>query len=151
MTDHELVQELQKCADRHRTIRNNRIKVEYRVLITTLTFYVAATFSILKSEIDLSIFARATLTIAYFLLALLTSRLLFSIHSSNRTNIFISENYENEILKHLNLTENPIPSKLQRKDYNAIPKMSLHNSNWGWQSFGVLCFAFVSIILIICK
>jgi len=142
------VQALQKCADRHRYVHDARQKVEYKVLITALTFYVGATWAIGKHDVDMQEWAKIGVTLAFFALAVVTSFLLKRLHFSNRVNISISENCEAEIINLLQLSRNPIPEKFQKRDYDNPRHIQPFPSNCVWQCTAVWCFAVVAALLI---
>lgn len=148
MTPKEKSEELQKCADRHRAIHDWRQKLESRVLFTSLSFYAGATFAVLKLETSPSESVKYALSISYLLLAFITSILLKRIHLANQVNVAISENYEAEIIKVLEIDPNPIPKDFQKPDYNLIHPVKFFKSNWGWQTCVTSGFAFAGILLL---
>ena len=147
MTPKEQVEELQKCADRHRDMHKARMQVEYHVLITALTFYAVATWAVVQHAI-IGTSIRLAISFGFFALALFASTLLKRLHAANHVNIAIAENYEAEIIKLIEPQANPIPERLQRRDYNYVRSVSFIVSNWGFQSATVFGFAVVGVILI---
>ena len=147
MTPKEKAEGLQKCADRHRDIHKARMNVEYQVLITALTFYVASTWAVIQYA-SLGAYMRVAISVGYLALAVFTSALLKRLHAANQVNIAIAENYEAETIRVLELHKNPIPERLRRTDYNRIRSVHFFASNWGFQSATVAGFAAVGIILI---
>ena len=146
MTPKEKVEELQKCADRHRDMHKARMHVEYQTLITSLTFYCIATWSVIQS-ISLNMPSRLVISCGFIILALFASTLLKRLHHANQKNIAMAENYEAEIIKHLEPNTNPVPEHLRRKNYDEVKSVPFFSSNWGFQSATVFGFALVGIIL----
>jgi hypothetical protein len=147
MTPKEKVEELQKCANRHRDIHKTRMQVEYHVLVTALTFYAAATWAVVQYP-SLNLPIRVAISIGFIALSFFASALLRGLHAANQVNLAIAENYEAEIVKLLEPQTNPIPERLQRRDYNHIRTVSFLVSNWGFQSATIIGFSLVGILLI---
>jgi hypothetical protein len=146
----EKIEELQKCADRHRAIHDSRLKVEYRILITLIGFYASATWAILREgPFDTPI--RWAVSVGYLILASFTAALLYRLHKSNQVNKAVAENYEAEIIELLDLIQHPIPKKFRRTDRGLVPKVKFLISNWGLQALFVFCFAIVGSLLILTK
>ena len=145
----EKIQELNKCADRHRAIHDNRQRIEYRVLVAVLTFYAGSTWAILKHDSVILPFAvKLTVSAGYFILATITSAFLRRLHFANQVNIAIAENYETEIIQLLELTKNPIPKGFQKTDYDKVRPLKFPISNWGWQTVITLCFALIGLLMV---
>lgn len=148
MTPKEQVEELQKCADRHRALHADRMKFEYHVLVTALTFYATATWAIVQYS-HAGAWIRSATAAGFAFLAYMASALLRSLHASNQINIAIAENYEAQIVELLSLPRNPIPAHLQRKDFNRVREVPFTTGNWGFQCATVWGFALVGILVIL--
>lgn len=147
MTPKEKVEELQKCANRHRDMHKARMQVEYHVLVTALSFYAAATWAVVQYA-TLGLPIRVAISVGFILLSFFASALIKRLHAANQVNIAISENYEAELVRLLEPQTNPIPQQLQRRDYNHIRPVPFLVSNWGFQSATIVGFSLVGIILI---
>ena len=147
MTPKEKVEELQKCSNRHRDMHKTRMQVEYHVLVTALTFYAAATWAVVQYA-TLGLYIRVAISVGFIFLSFFASALLKRPHMANQVNIAIAENYEAEIVKLLEPQTNPIPERLQRRDYNHVRLVPFVVSNWGFQSATIIGFSLVGIILI---
>jgi len=85
MTPKERVEELQKCANRHRDMHKARMQAEYHVLITALTFYSAATWAVVQ-DATVGLPLGVALSIGLIALSVFASALLKRLLEANRVN-----------------------------------------------------------------
>jgi len=133
---------LQFIASTHRLEFENRRKVEWRVVILCLTFYVLAVALKFKEGVKIPLSARPLLIVAFLLVAAVTVIFSFFIHLAHAANKGIAERAESAIQSIINgITDEPI---------HLFGKSGGSSSGiYGWlcQSAMVVVFALTSIVL----
>lgn len=142
----ERLSSLQYLSENHRTLHQQRQRMEQRVLLTTLTMYVLAAFAVLKGEVhgEIPLGIRAGVPVVFLVVALLAIAYLYRIHRANHINIRLAEAAEWEIVLLVESVKMP----------EALQNLESERSGWGilhplwWQGGVILTFAIGSAIII---
>ena len=137
----------------HRSLHDQRRKVEFQVLFTTLTFYIAVSGAVLTGQVTLPSSAcfKFLVGLAFFVVAWISSIYLWLIHSANQTNITIAEKAEDAIASVLGKMGFPglVPDEFQNKRQSQSFCRRIFRS-WFWQASITNVFALAAAV-IICK
>ena len=138
------LENLQFLSSTHRSLHDQRRKVEFKVLFTTLTFYIAVSGASLtgKAALPSSPSFRLLVWLVFLIVAGISSVYLRRINSANQRNMTIAVNAENVIASVLASRGFPglVPDEFQsKKESQSFGRRIL--PNWLWQITIVTIFA----------
>jgi len=142
MEQKDKVEVLQFIVTTHRQEFENRRKVEWRVVILCLTFYVLAIALKFKEGVKIPRSAAPLLMLAFLLIAAVTLVFSFFIHRAHAANKSIAERAESAIQNILNNVDQE-SLRLFMRDHRSSSGI------YGWlcQSAMVIVFALTSVVL----
>ncbi len=145
------IETLKSLAQTHRELFAERVKIEYRIIFTTLTFFVLCIAGKYEFEIELvGTVLDIVIWVFFISLASVVTIYLNRLCFSNDLNLKIAENAENTIGKILDGTP---PDKLtpfekdkdeEEKEYRWYKLFD--NKTWTWQLFKFLIIFFFAIV-----
>lgn len=136
----EEIEILEFISTTHRKEFHKRRDTEWGMIIPVLTVYAAVSYAKLKHQLWFSqnqCCLKITISIAFFLLAIILILYLIDLHEANRKNKYMAIKAENQLAKFLKNNE------FSSEFYNG--------GNWSlrWQIVTVLIFLLVSTIIVI--
>ena len=146
MEENTKLEQLRFLSETHRTLHEQRRRIEQRVLLTTLSLYVLAAFAVLKGEIkEITTGLKFGLWAAFFILALIAAAYLRSIHRANRINLSIAEAAEGDIGK-------MVDSERVNEVLRDASMERVHPFwSWWWQATTIFVVALASVLMITLK
>ncbi len=158
LNDKDRLDYLKFISQTHRSQFDERRKYEWRIVFTTLSFYVLCIATVYGGKVTLpsGLFFKVAVWVIFLALAILVSTFLSSLHTANNINKTFAERAENAIADVLNgktikqlFLFSPVEFKVSWRD--------LFNDDisgiwaWRWQVIILLFFAVVSATLLTIK
>ncbi|XOF33109.1 MAG: hypothetical protein ACL93V_13995 [Candidatus Electrothrix sp. YB6] len=144
------LENLKFISSTHRSLHDQRRKIEFRVLFTTVTFYASVSGAVLTGKMTLpsSISFSVVVWFLFFTVAGISSAYLRRIHSANQRNMTIAVNAENAVAQILATRGFPdlIPDAYQyRKRNQSFSRRIL--PNWLWETSILIIFALTAALI----
>ena len=150
------LENLRHLSSTHRSLHDQRRKIEFRVLFTILTFYVAVAgfaLSELSEKVNLpDAITNWAVWIVFGAAAAISSIYLRRLNKSNLLNMNVAEKAEDEIAGVLYDRGYRGPkSEIEkaRAESRGKHKLLWRNANWLWQASMVIIFAFAAAVITI--
>jgi len=147
MNDDQFFDALQFISKTHRTLHNTRRDFEWKIFITTLTFYVLTVAAKLAGDLKFPVTnnAKTTVWILAIIVAVLSCIYLWLMHRANDVNKSIAELAENNLMECSGVT-----GFIKNQSNVTKTKKRILGINWSfcWQFIIIFSFAIVGSIIL---
>ncbi len=145
MSKNEQFEALRFLSETHRSLHEKRQKYEWKIIFTTLTFFVASTAAVFSQKVCLpdGAYVSTLIWILFLSFAIVAVCFLYSVHKANARNKFFAEQVEDQVTAIAN-HKTPAEICFSRDDFRK--------TYWAfyWQGALILILAIVTATMLTC-